>query len=77
MAPPCGTRATRPDSSPFLVRGKAMSTYHSPRGKTGVTGFWSAGDILGAADLGGFDTRQMTVRFLDASTVYTLPLERF
>lgn len=61
----------------FLVRGKAMSTYHSPRGKTGVTGFWSSGDILGAADLGGFDTRQMTVRFLDASTVYTLPLDRF
>ena len=61
----------------FLVAGKAMSTYHSPRGKVGITGFWSPGDILGAADLGGFETRQMTVRFLDASTVYTLPLASF
>lgn len=61
----------------FLVSGKAMSTYHSPRGKVGITGFWSTGDILGAADLGGFETRQMTVRFLDTSTVYSCPLCSF
>ena len=61
----------------FLVAGKAMSTYHSPRGKVGITGFWSTGDILGAADLGGFETRQMTVRFLEVSTVYTCPLCSF
>lgn len=61
----------------FLAEGKAMSTYHSPGGKVGITGFWSRGDILGAADLGGFSTRQMTVRFLEASTVYTLPLGSF
>ena len=61
----------------FLVTGKAMSKYHSPRGKVGITGFWSAGDVLGAADLGGFETRQMTVRFLDASMVYSCPLSSF
>jgi len=61
----------------FLVEGKAMSTYHSPGGKVGITGFWADGDILGAADLGGFERRQMTVRFLEASTVCTLPLSSF
>lgn len=61
----------------FLVKGKAMSTYHSPGGKAGITGFWTAGDILGAADLGGFEHRQMTVRFLEASTIYSLPLSSF
>ncbi len=65
------------DSVAFLVEGKAMSTYHSPGGKVGITGFWSDGDILGAADLGGFETRQMTVRFLEASTVYSMPLPTF
>lgn len=61
----------------FMTQGKAMSSYHSPGGKAGTTGFWSDGDILGAADLGGTETRQMTVTFLDASTVYTLPLVNF
>ena len=61
----------------FLVKGKAMSTYHSPGGKSGVMGFWSTGDLLGAADLGGFESRKMTVRFLEASTVYSLPLNDF
>ena len=61
----------------FLVAGKAMSTYHSPHGKVGITGFWATGDILGAADLGGFETRQMTVRFLERATVYSCPLNSF
>ena len=61
----------------FLAKGKAMSSYHSPSGKAGITGFWSAGDILGAADLVGLENRQMTVRFLEASTVYTLALTNF
>lgn len=61
----------------FLLRGKAMSSYHSPSGKAGITGFWSDGDILGAADLGGTERRQMTVVFLESSTVYTLPLSSF
>lgn len=61
----------------FLIKGKAMSTYLSPGGKVGITGFWSDGDILGAADLGGFETRQMTVRFLEISTLYTMPISNF
>jgi len=61
----------------FLVQGKAMSTYTSPDGKTGVTGFWSSGDILGAADMGGSHTRQMTVRCLEESNVFTLSTEKF
>ena len=61
----------------FIRQGKAMSTYYSPEGKTGVTGFWSDGDILGAVDLSGLENRQMTVRFLDISTVYILSLSHF
>jgi CRP-like cAMP-binding protein len=34
----------------FLASGKAMSWYEAPSGKTGTTGFWCAGDLLGAAD---------------------------
>ncbi len=54
-----------------------MSTYHAPGGKAAITGFWADGDILGAADLAGFDDRQMTVLFLEDSTVYILPLKNF
>jgi len=61
----------------FLVAGKAMSSYQSRNGKTGTTGFWCAGDLLGAADLGSSTTRQQTVRCLEACVVYTLSLERF
>ncbi len=61
----------------FMIKGKAMSTYHSSGGKAGITGFWPDGDILGAADLSDFESRQMTVRFLEAFTVYTLPLSNF
>jgi CRP/FNR family cyclic AMP-dependent transcriptional regulator len=61
----------------FLVSGKAMSSYQSRNGKTGTTGFWCAGDLLGAADLGGSATRQQTVRCLDACVIHTLSFERF
>jgi CRP-like cAMP-binding protein len=61
----------------FLVQGKAMSTYTSPDGKTGVTGFWSSGDILGAADMGASKTRQMTVRCLEECYVFTLSTDKF
>jgi CRP-like cAMP-binding protein len=60
----------------FLVEGMAMSTYHSPGGKIGTTGFWFAGDLLGAGDLWGSTTRQMTVRCLEDSVLYMLPIER-
>lgn len=61
----------------FLIKGKAMSTYHAPGGKAAITGFWSDGDILGAADLAGSEERQMTVLFLETSTVYILSLKNF
>lgn len=61
----------------FLISGKAMSSYQSRNGKTGTTGFWCAGDLLGAADLGTFSTRQQTVRCLDACIVHTITFERF
>ncbi len=61
----------------FLVSGKAMSSYQSLNGKTGTTGFWCAGDLLGAADLGSPSTRQQTVRCLDACVIHTLSFERF
>ncbi len=65
------------DCVAFLFSGKAMSSYQSRNGKTGTTGFWCAGDLLGAADLGGPTTRQMTVRCLDPCVIYTLSYERF
>jgi CRP-like cAMP-binding protein len=61
----------------FLVSGKAMSSYQSRNGKTGTTGFWCAGDLLGAADLGTSTTRQQTVRCLDQCVIHTLSYERF
>jgi CRP/FNR family transcriptional regulator len=61
----------------FLFSGKAMSSYQSRNGKSGTTGFWCAGDLLGAADLGVPGTRQMTLRCLDECVIYALPFERF
>ena len=61
----------------FLISGKAMSSYQSLNGKTGTTGFWCAGDLLGAADLGSVSTRQQTVRCLDACVIRSLSFERF
>ena len=61
----------------FLFSGKAMSSYESRNGKTGTTGFWCAGDIVGAADLGTAATRQMTLRCLDDCVIYTLSFDRF
>ena len=61
----------------FLVKGKAMSMYQSRGGKVGTTGFWCAGDILGAGDLGSKTTRMMTVRCLEPCVLYTLSYARF
>lgn len=61
----------------FLVSGKAMSMYQSRNGKTGTTGFWCAGDILGAGDLGSKTTRQMTLRCLETCILYTIAYPRF
>lgn len=61
----------------FLVSGAAMSIYQARNGKIGTTGFWCAGDILGAGDIGLRTTRQMTVRCLDSCVIYTLAYARF
>src|SRR5436190_1782173 len=61
----------------FMVSGKAMSSYQSRNGKTGTTGFWCAGDLLGAADVGTSTTRQQTVRCLDQCVIYILSFDRF
>ena len=61
----------------FVVKGKAMSKYQSPSGKVGTTGFWCAGDIVGAGDLGSRTTRQMTVHCLEPCVLYTLAFDRF
>jgi CRP/FNR family transcriptional regulator len=61
----------------FVVSGKLMSSYQSRNGKTGTTGFWCTGDILGAADLGSSTTRMMTLRCLEECIIYTLSYERF
>ncbi|MBI4204295.1 MAG: Crp/Fnr family transcriptional regulator [Betaproteobacteria bacterium] len=62
----------------FLFSGKAMSWYQARNGKTGTTGFWCAGDLLGAADVGTVSARrQQTVRCLEQCVIYTLSFERF
>lgn len=61
----------------FLVSGKAMSWFQARNGKTGTTGFWCAGDLLGAADVGAVSARQQTVRCLEECMIYTLSFERF
>lgn len=61
----------------FLLEGAVMSTYHSPKGRAGVTGIWFPGDILGAADLGASRERQLTLRCLQDALVYVMPTDRF
>lgn len=61
----------------FIFSGKAMSWYLARNGKIGTTGFWCAGDLLGAADFGTVGTRQQTVRCLEECVIYTLSFERF
>lgn len=61
----------------FLSSGRVMSSYQSRNGRTGTTGFWGPGDLLGAADLGLPTVRQMTVRCLEPCVIRTLSIERF
>ena len=71
------SQGERADYVAFLFSGKAMSSYQSRNGKTGTTGFWCAGDLIGAGDMGESTTRQMTVRCLEPCVIYTLSFERF
>lgn len=61
----------------FLVEGAVMSTFYSNNGKMGVTGIWFPGDILGAADLGGYHQRQLTLRCLIDARIYALATDKF
>jgi len=61
----------------FLVEGTVMSTFYSRNGKMGITGIWFPGDILGAADLGGYHRRQLTLRCLIDARIYALPTDKF
>jgi CRP/FNR family transcriptional regulator len=61
----------------FLFSGKAMSWYEARNGKIGTTGFWCAGDLLGAADIGTESVRQQTLRCLERCVIYTLSFGRF
>lgn len=61
----------------ILAEGKLMSSFLSPNGKASVTGLWVAGDILGAAELGGSSIRLMTVRCHEDSVVYTMAMDKF
>jgi CRP/FNR family cyclic AMP-dependent transcriptional regulator len=60
----------------FLVEGKAVSEYHSPSGRTVITGLWFPGDLMGANNLAPYNVHEMTVRFIENSVVYALPVER-
>jgi len=61
----------------FLSEGKAVSEYRSARGRTVITGLWSAGDLIGALNLGAHPVHQMTVRCLEECRLHTLSVERF
>jgi CRP-like cAMP-binding protein len=61
----------------FLSEGKAVSEYRSSRGRTVITGLWSAGDLIGALNLGAHPVHQMTVRCLEDCRLHTLSVERF
>lgn len=61
----------------ILTSGKVTSWYEAANGKAGTIGFWCAGDIVGLGDMGVVNTRQHTVRCLEACTFLTLPFDRF
>ena len=60
----------------FLSEGKAVSEYHSPAGRAYITGLWVPGDLIGANNLAPYNVHQMTVRCIENSLVYALPVER-
>jgi CRP-like cAMP-binding protein len=61
----------------FLGAGKAFSEYHSSRGRTVITGLWSAGDLIGALNLSATHVHQMTVRCLEGCVVHMLSIDQF
>jgi CRP-like cAMP-binding protein len=72
-----GTLWTQGEAAAFaavLVSGKVMSVYEARNGRSGTVGFWTSGDFLGLGDL-VVDTRQHTVRCLEACHFLTLPFD--
>ena len=69
------------DAAPMvgiLSEGKAVSEFHSSRGRSVITGLWSSGDLIGALNLGACsDVHQMTVRCLEHSLLHTLSVDQF
>lgn len=61
----------------ILGEGKAVSEYRGAGGRTVITGLWSAGDLIGATNLGIHNVHQMTVRCLENSLVHTLDIGAF
>ena len=61
----------------FVAEGKAVSEYHSPSGRTVITGLWLPGDLIGANNLATHNVHQTTVRCLESSLLYVLPVEQF
>jgi CRP/FNR family transcriptional regulator len=61
----------------FLGEGKAVSEYQSPGGRIVITGLWSAGDLIGALNLGAYGVHQMTVRCLESCLLHTVSVEQF
>lgn len=55
----------------------AVSEYDSPSGRTVITGLWFPGDLIGANNIGTYNRHLMTVRCIQNSLVYALPVERF
>jgi len=61
----------------IVVSGKVISWHEAPNGKAGTIGFWGPGDIAGLGDLGPANTRQHTLRSLEACTLLTLSFRDF
>lgn len=61
----------------FLVEGMAVSEYDSPGGRTVITGLWFPGDLIGANNIGTHNRHLMSVRCIETSLVYMVPVERF
>lgn len=83
----CGPRSYRKgevlwrqgDAAPtvgFLAEGKAVSEYQSPNGRTYITGLWLPGDLVGASNVAPYNVHVMTVRFIESSLVYAVPVKR-
>lgn len=59
----------------FLAEGKAVTEYHNREGRRYITGLWLPGDLIGAHNLAPYNVHQMTVRCIESSLVYALPVE--